>query len=261
MALDLLGRFLVRSGQYAEADRLLREALAVSRSIANRWSEGRAMYGLGQLLDALGRFDEAIQHLDEALRIEREVDYTRGMGESYVALSSASRHVKDWDAAERFATQAIDATEVIADKALAYVQLGHAQLALSAYDNAKQAFSTSLEIREAHQQPHLTVEPLAGLAALDQRRGAVHRAAERACIAVSRWSPATAAGSAEPIWTCLACREALEASGDLEGAAQALEHARAALDERVNSIDGEAARNTFLQSKREHQALLALEHD
>ena len=68
-----LGRVRWASGELAEAEEHLAQALSITRAVGNRWSESRVLAHLALVRRSQGRGAEAVSTFEQALRIGHEL--------------------------------------------------------------------------------------------------------------------------------------------------------------------------------------------
>jgi predicted ATPase/class 3 adenylate cyclase len=235
LAADLaLSRAVLRSqqGRLAEARQLYDEALARSRSLGDRRSEGIALSMLGVVLTQQGAQDAARAAFDAALAVHRDVGNRYYEGVALVNLGNLDLDQGRLDAALANYRTALVRIREMGERRVALMTIGNiAQVALESgdLDTARSHYAEALVGGEAAGDPRLVGFARAGLGQvalrqgwLDEGRQALERA--EACF--------LQLGERVELGKVLVYRGELElAAGNAEAARQALagaeEHARA----------------------------------
>lgn len=143
-----LGVVLEDRGRVAEAEASYRRAVELGPGLAG------ARNNLGALLAASGRFPEAERHLIEAIRLDP------WSPDAYVNLSALKVQQSAFADAARHAQTAIDLDPKQAD---AYANLGFALARLGQVDKARQALEEAVRLNPRHENARQNLEALARL--------------------------------------------------------------------------------------------------
>ena len=245
---------------YKAAQHHFQQSLVIARQIGDRDNEGAILINLGYIAGILGDFVTARSFLELAIRLARETGnplnelycllnlsfYAGLLGNDMPALANA-------DQALSLALQTHDRSS----KAWALTYRGHALGRLERLDEAECAYREAMEIREELKQKNLVIEPCAGLARLELKRGNV----KGAFASISAFIPQIERGNPldgtdEPIRVYLTCYQVLDALEDPR-AVPILEFTYQLLNERANLINDEGLRDSFLYSIPYHRELIA----
>jgi Flp pilus assembly protein TadD len=127
-----LARLLLERKKYTEALRLLEEAKDFSESSAEFWDD------LGAACLGLGRIEEGEVHILHALSLNERVKY----GQPYLRLASAFRE-RDPQKALQYAARF---GEIQSSSSEAYYLLGSLYQSLGSKEEAKRAYTESIEV-------------------------------------------------------------------------------------------------------------------
>ena len=128
MAYNNKGADLIDLGNYAEAIRMLDEAIKLKPDFADAW------YNKGLGLSKLFRNEDAIQAYDEA--IKRRPDYSDAWYNKGISLGDLERHEEAIQAYEEAIKFKPDYTDAWNNKGLGLAKLGRYKEAIQAYDEA-----------------------------------------------------------------------------------------------------------------------------
>lgn len=137
-----LGRLHRKRGEYAAAEKRLRESLDIDRQQRprNRIEEAATLNGLGTVATDRGDFDAAESYYRRALELHREANNCRGVAVALVNLGDLAVERDDPDAAEDRFREAIDAAEPLDEVTVhgaALGGLGSVALARGDFDDAE----------------------------------------------------------------------------------------------------------------------------
>ena len=245
---------------YKSAQYYLELSLAIARQIGNRDNEGAILMNLGFTAGLLGDLVTARSFLELAIRLARETGNPLNELFCLLNLSFYAGLLGQDLAAYENADQALQLARQTGDRsseAWALTYRGHALERLDRLDEAESVYWAALKIREELKQLTLAVEPSAGLARLDLRRGNPDSAQvhfEPFFPQLENGNPLD--GTDEPVRVYLTCYQVLDALAD-QRADLILRIAYQLLNERAKLISNEDLRGTFLNSIPYHRELLA----
>lgn len=153
-ALDGLGFIYPALGKAPEeAERALRQALALRRAIGDRLGEARALCNLTSLLQSRGAHDQALRIGEEALARNEAVGNRRGLAVTQGAMGLAASALGDFAAAARFLRAARDTLEELGDVVgvtIATANMGLAAERANHLDEAARLYREALGLAVAH---------------------------------------------------------------------------------------------------------------
>jgi adenylate cyclase len=237
----------------------------IAQAIGDRVLEGTTLTNLGESYRLLGDYATAQAYYQQSVQLHREIGSRTGEGETLSYLGLAAESQGDNTAACTYAQEALGITRAIGyqtGEALAQTVLGHALIGLGRSDELAAAYQSALNLRRALGQPHLSTEPLAGLARAGLAGGDIDGALRYVEEILAHLDYATLDGAYEPLRVYLTCYQTLSQAHDPR-AASILETAYTMLQVRAAKIPDEAARRMFLEnvpSHREVRALWAAQH-
>ena len=157
-----------RTGDYTEADNLLREALAAARNAGDRAAEAAALDRLGWLMHFTA-IDQGLENADadaeeslfqHALAIRRDLDDPAGIAQSLFGVGLVNQVLRrDWVTAAPLFREALALAEQHGDlitRSEAHRHVGFYHLVEEAEDDPATAVKhlrTSLDLREQHGDP------------------------------------------------------------------------------------------------------------
>ncbi|MBN2004562.1 MAG: tetratricopeptide repeat protein [Anaerolineae bacterium] len=251
---------LLDQGDYAGSLEYGEQALQIKQTIGDRPGMGNAQRTLANSAYHLGDYARSAAYYEQSWQISRETGDLPGQCEDLIGLTQLARQMDDVNAAYAHIQQALTIAEQAGDQhILGYVllYLGHALTGQNKVEEAEETYRQDVALRRKLQQPHLALEPLAGLAALALKRGNL----EQACIHVEEILPhltaEALAGTREPCNIYLACYYTLEKRGDPR-AGDTLQAAYAMLQARAAKISDAAMRRDFLTKAQAHGEVMAL---
>lgn len=144
---------------------------------------GGSWANLGFVAGMQGDFAAARSNHERALRVAREIGNLYLEIYTLINLSALDGIQNDAVSARKNAENAAKLAQKASDRsgeAWAMLYLGHAHLLRDEFDPAYKAYQTSINIREDLDQPTLSMEPLAGLVAVDLKRDDLESAGQSA---------------------------------------------------------------------------------
>ena len=265
-ALYNLGIMVTDLGDYAAARDYLEESLRVNRGIDFPLFDGWAFVALGVVFHLQGDYASAGNYYDQALRIGREIDDWQVEAKALMYMGLLSHHLGDDLAAREYGQQAIDVLPNLdlgwaVDLQYVFAVMGHALVGLGHPAEAADAYQQAMTLRIERGQPHLTVEPLAGLArvalAQDDLVGALAHVGE---ILDYLCDHPALEGTLEPLRIYLTCYRVLHANED-PGAGEILDAAYHLLQERAASIEDQDLRRSYIENVAVHREIIVIWKD
>ncbi len=234
---------------YAAARDDYEQTYAIYHERGDRPAEGIALGNLGWTAGMQGDFVSARSYQEQALSIAREIGDPYLEAHTLINLSAVAAVQGDAEAALRCADQAAELTVKIGDRsgeAWALLNKGHAHLSEKNYDQAREAYQRSAEIRDELDQAALATEPLAGLIQVALETGDIGSASQWTEIILSHLEGGTLDGTEEQLRIYLACYRTLETKGDPRSKS-VLQTAGKLLEEQVSKFLDEEARRTYVE--------------
>jgi tetratricopeptide (TPR) repeat protein len=258
-SLNNLGLVRRDQGHYSEAQTYCEQALAIFREIGGRREEGNVLISLGASHRDLGDFTRAEACFMEALRISHELGSRASESEALSCLGLLLHLLGDDERARVVGLQALAIATELGDQtreALALTSLGYVWIALRNNAEAAEAFQRALQLRQRLGQPHLAMEPLAGLARLAMTQDDLAQAKEHVEGILAHLKIGSLEGTVEPFLVYLTCYRVLQASGDLR-ATELLTTAHSRLQEQMEAIEEPELRRLFLESAPARREIVA----
>jgi tetratricopeptide (TPR) repeat protein len=247
-------------GDYAQANAYSQQGLRFRDEIDPDYF-GFGLLHHGQLLSAQGDYAGARPHYEQALRMSRDVEDQSSEAWALASLCLLSHHLRDDEAALERGQQALliaQGTGSHPRQAMALLNLGHALAALGRLAEAADVYRQALAIRRELSQPHLAVEPLAGLARLALAQGERTQALARVEEILDYLEAhLTLDGTFEPLQVYLTCYRVLRANEDARSG-EILDAAYHLLQERANKIEDKDLRRSYLENVAAHQEIVAV---
>ena len=148
-ALNLLAEAAIQAGQVDEAAARAGEALAISRSAADRWNEGYAIGTLAAVAAYGGDLTEARRLGEAALEITREIDQQWGSARGLLGLGDLARLSGDPERARQCYAEALSILRELGGRpqiARCLAGLGRLAISQGDLDAAARHLSESLEL-------------------------------------------------------------------------------------------------------------------
>jgi tetratricopeptide (TPR) repeat protein len=255
---DLEGKALnnlAMSAGYLQGDLALardyyEQAYAIMHERGDRTTEGVTLGNLGYTAGMMGDFDAARAYHEQALAISREVGNRYQEVNTLINLSAVTGLQNDVDNAIEYAEKALEVSRRTGDRsseAWSLLYFGHASQLIKDYEQARQAYSASILIRNELGQPNMATEPEAGLIetdlALDDLPAAMRWVED---ILRHLLNGGTLQGTEEPLRIYYACYLALEKKKDPR-ASDLLMKAVEMLNVRVSKLRDEESRRVYVE--------------
>lgn len=158
---------LQEQGNYLEARVYGERALRLKLEIGDRIGASIAYSSLGDIALQFGQYDEAATCYAASLSLGYEAGDLPGQCAGQFSWAQLSLRQGDFEAAHAFGQRALELARVGNDlhrQGEVLLWLGHTFFDMGAEVQAIPLYRESLALRRTLQQPHLAVEPLAGLA-------------------------------------------------------------------------------------------------
>lgn len=257
-ALIDLTRLYRQRGAVVRAVSIAESALNLSRALQYRSGETLACVELGAALRDIGDFEASHCHLQAGLHAHEDQNNAYGIVETLIELSWLNAGMEQFSEARRCAERAVTLAEELRSRwrigeaelvlGWALYRLGHIELAEAAYQHA-------LALRTDLREEHLTVEPLAGLAAVCLQRGDLPNAYRHIDIVLRHLNALPELeGTRQPFSIYLTCYDVLTAAGDAR-APEILTRAQRLLHERAGQIRKPTDCRRFLECVPAHRRL------
>lgn len=251
-ALNNLGNYegFIR-GDYARAREYYEQSSAIIHERGDRSLEGIALVNLGWVAGMQGDFVAARAFHGNALSIAREVGNRYQEMYTLINLGAVTGVQKEADLSLRYANQARELSLKVGDRAgeaWSHFYIGHAHLLKNDFQQARDAFSASILLREESNQMNLVMEAQAGLVETALEEGDFSEAEKRAEIILAHLANnGTLDGTEEPLRIYLALVQALKELKDPR-ASSILQTAKQILDGQVSLLKDESSRNMYVQN-------------
>jgi predicted ATPase/class 3 adenylate cyclase len=238
-------------GDFALARDYYEQAFVIMHQRGDRMAEGIALGNLGYTARMVGDFQAARTYHEQALSISREVDNRSHEIDTLINLSAVGNLQNDIQASLEYARKALALSRSTGNRsgeAWALLYLGHASQSIREYEQARQAYQASIEIRNELGQPNMATEPAAALievALLLEDLALATQAVENILKYLA--SGGTLEGTEEPLRIYHACYLALRKAKDPR-ASSLLGQATALLDAQVSKLRDDASRQMFIQN-------------
>ena len=233
------------------------------RATGRRSGMGMELTDLGMVMILQGDYVSAAGYLAEAIPLLETIKARVGISHAYLWQGLLCHRLGDLDAARDWLGRALELAEGQADRRMqadAQGVLGDVLADLGRLSEAAEAYQAALTKRLSMRQPHLGLEPLAGLARVALRQGRLSESLarlEQVWPGVVRPLPD---GLWDPVQVYLTGYATWRAARDPR-AEQALRIGAEVLERRAAQFPSDVRRRGFLDNVPSHRALLALTHD
>jgi predicted ATPase/class 3 adenylate cyclase len=173
-ALVGLGNVYLEQGEYTKAKNVFEQSLNIARDIGNRPWEAKTLSQIGRYFHRQGDYLRAQSYYEQAIEIYRQLGNKLSESRVLIDLSLLHHHLGDDETALQKSKAALSTAEEMHHPrymARALTQLGRAQIGLERCENAEESFQQAREKFTELKQENLSMEPLAGLAAVDLAGG------------------------------------------------------------------------------------------
>ena len=256
---DLEGRALnnlamsasVLRGDFALARDYYEQGYSIMHKRGDRAAEGVGMVNLGYAAGMMGDFEAARAYHQQALLIAREVGNRYQEVYTLINLSAVSGTQNDVKASIDYAKEALTLARLIGDRsgeAWALLYVGHALQSLKEFAQAREAYNTSILIRNELAQPNMATEPTAGLIETALSVEDLPTAMQSVeTILMHLANGGTFDGTEEPLRIYYACYLALEKNKDPR-ASDLLAQAVRLLASQVSKLRDDISRQMFVEN-------------
>jgi tetratricopeptide (TPR) repeat protein len=263
LTLSNLGLLLADQGNYGQAVEYHQQALKISHKRKCVRLEGAILDNLSFALTQLGQLSEAKACSERALQIFRQVGNQQGIATVLSFLGSLLQTLGDADAALEHCKQSLELAQSLKERytqGVALTVMGNALADLDRPVEAADSYQQAVDLWQAHDQFHLSTDPLAGLARLALGRGDLPLALRHIEPILAHLENHTLDGVLDPYWTQLTCCKVLQACGDPRYVAT-LDRTYSQLMEHASKIGSEDLRRSFLERVSTHREILELHGD
>ncbi len=251
---------MMDQGDYAGSLDYGKQALEIKQTIGDRPGVGNAQRTLGNSAYHLGDYARSAAYFEQSWQISRETGDLPGQCEDLIGLTQLACQMNDMETAYAYIQQALTIAEQAKDQHIlgyALLFMGHALAGQNKHAEAEKIYLQAVSLRRQLQQPHLALEPLAGLADLALACGDIDRARAHVEEILPDLAEEALAGTREPCKIYLACYRILEKCGDPR-AGVVLQSAHKMLQARAAKISDAAMRHAFLTHAPTHCEVIAL---
>lgn len=258
MVLNEIGNYLIDGGDFGAAIDHLQQALLLHRHAGDRLNESGTLANLAFVAMTLGDYTAAQAQFTQALSQSAAIGQRKNEGLIRVNLGLVLLNQGAAAAAHGQTLQALELLRATSNRwgeAAALRVIGQACRALGDIASAAEYLGASHRLFDELEMPHLAIEAMAQLAALQLANGDLGSAlAEVEDILARQAAGAGLEGTDEPMRVHLACWQVLQAAGD-ERAAAVLGQAWQELSERAARIGDPARRHAFLHAVPFHREI------
>ena len=145
------GYFHYEIGNWDEAERCFKAALAIAQAEENKSNISNAIGWLGSIERNRGNWDEAERLYRQSLEVETELGDRSGMASCWGVLGDIERNRGNWDEAERLYRQSLELRTELGDRsgmATSWGVLGDIERMRGNFDAAEQFKRQSFQLRE-----------------------------------------------------------------------------------------------------------------
>ncbi len=173
-ALVGLGNVYLEKGEYTKARNVFEQSLNIAREIGNKPWEAKTLSQIGRYFHRQGDYLRAQGYYEQAKEIYHQLGNNLSESRLLIDLSLLHHHLGDDEIALEQSKLAFTISDELHHPrymARALNQLGRAQLGLDRFEDAKDSFEQAFIKFDELKQENLSMEPLAGLAAVDLALG------------------------------------------------------------------------------------------
>ncbi|HEX8502949.1 MAG TPA: tetratricopeptide repeat protein [Pyrinomonadaceae bacterium] len=167
-------------GEFAEAERVYREALAIFRKVGKERNVAITLHQLGWIKSGRGEFDEARRLYGESLKINRRIGNQAGIASNLNNMGEIAYERGETDEARRLFDESLEINRKIRNRrGIAYVkhQLGNVAQSLGELVTARRLYNESLEMKRRLGDKSGIAYTLRRLGRLEEREGNTGEAA------------------------------------------------------------------------------------
>jgi DNA-binding SARP family transcriptional activator/Tfp pilus assembly protein PilF len=253
--LPVLGDILRRRGKYKLAAKKLERALKINTGIPHPAQICLSLDGLSQLYRALGDYVSALDHYERALDVfddQHAPNRVRALANGCLLYHLMDDNLKALDVGEKALKTSMNFPQI---RATALTNLGSVLTVLQEFPKAEDQYQQALALRYELRQPHLVVEPLAGLARSAFLQGDLSRALAYVEQILDGTKDKTIEGPDRPFQIYFICYQVLNECQDVR-ARKILYTAHRMLKKRAGAIDDERLRQSYLYHVKVNQEIL-----
>ncbi|MEM7124917.1 MAG: tetratricopeptide repeat protein [Chloroflexota bacterium] len=207
------GRAWAEQGLYAKSRTYYARALQISQQIGNELIIGNVLLSLGRDAILTGDFAQAEAYLHQAMEKKVASKERRGQGEIWAYLTLLAMHQGAFDEANVLAQKALKLAKEVEDisiEAFALMNLGATWEGMEEIDKAEHAYQTCYQLRQSLGQVNLAIEPLAGMVRINHLRGEVAEAQRYMELITSHLRSHSLDGTDDPIRIFYSCYQFLK---------------------------------------------------
>jgi tetratricopeptide (TPR) repeat protein len=245
-------------GDFAAAKSNFEQALRINQEISNRQGEAMTLMSIARIFARQGEYSKSKLYNQQCLEIFREIDDRPGETEGLSFLSLLCHQLGEDQAALEHSQLALEITHELGDRnSQAYLQtyLGHALVGLDRLAEAEEAYRQAIVLRGDFGQPHMAMEPLAGLARVSLAQNDLSQAQTYVAEILAFLEDNSLDGTDEPFRVYLTCYHVLHAGQDPR-AKEILKTAYGLLQEQAVRISEGELRRSFLENIVAHREIL-----
>jgi adenylate cyclase len=256
--LNNLGNYYEELGDYTRAEACHEQGLRINREVSDPSGEARSLRNLARIFAKQGDYNRGRTHYQQCLNLVREIGDRLGETVGLSGLSLLCHQLGEDEAALEHSQLALDIAQQLDRNTQAYplTYLGHALVGLDRLAEAAEAYRQAMVLRREFGQPHMAMEPLAGLARVSLAQHDLSQAQTHVDEMLDFLEDNTLDGTDEPFRVYLTCYRVLHANQDPR-AQEILNTAHGLLQERAARISDEELRRSFLENVAAHQEILS----
>ncbi len=179
-----------RLGRYFDAERHLRQALALCRQRDDRPGEARALGTLGNVVSQQGCYEQALSYYQQALSVHEQTGHLVDQASALGNIGDIDLRQGRYDRAARHHRQALDLIRQVGNRLFevcALTSLGEVDLRRGRYDDAASALTQALAMSRQTGNRSCEGYALTRLGELDLKQGRHERAASQHREALGRF--------------------------------------------------------------------------
>jgi len=255
MVLPLLGNALRMQGKYSAAKAHYERGLAINVRIQQPEQQCGTLDGLSLLYRELGDYAKAQEYFDRAKSVlddEKSPNRVRALANGCLLYHAVDENPTALEIGHKALTLSQELPQI---RATALTNLGHVLAGLQQFDKAGKKYQQALEIRHKLMQPHLVVEPLAGLAKLALEHNNLTEALSQIEDILEYIEEKSLEGPDQPLQIYLTCYQVLSARQD-QRAPKVLKSAYDLIQQRATAIDGDDLRRSYLENVKTNRGVV-----
>jgi adenylate cyclase len=245
-----LGFALSLQGDYTAANLYCEQSLQLARKLGDQQREADALSKLGVIADCIGDYARAQDQYEASLQIARTMGLRPQEGDVLVNLGLLYHHLVKDQPAREYCQCALEISHELGARdleAFAVTHLGHILVGLNQTTEATDAYQQGMILRRGLGQPHMVMEPLAGLARIRLIQEKPGEAKTFVDEILGFLENHTLDGTEEPIHVYFTCYRVLMANQD-KRATEVLSTAYSLVQDRAAKITEEEMRRSYLEN-------------